>query len=150
MHTTLGDLHIRLYPEECSRTVENFTTHCRTGYYDNLIFHRVTKGFMVQTGDPLGDGTGGQSIWGGEFEDEFHKSLRHDRPITVSMANAGPNTNGSQFLITTVATPWLDNKHTDCMDVIQGVCQAIEKVKTDRNDKPYTDIKILNVTVPKS
>jgi cyclophilin family peptidyl-prolyl cis-trans isomerase len=73
MHTTLGDLHVRLYPEECPRTVENFTTHCRNGYYDNLIFHRVIKGFMIQTGDPLGDGTGGQSIWGGEFEDEFHK-----------------------------------------------------------------------------
>ncbi|KAG0602485.1 hypothetical protein M758_10G017100 [Ceratodon purpureus] len=152
MHTTLGDLHIRLYPEECSRTVENFTTHCRNGYYDNLIFHRVMKGFMVQTGDPLGDGTGGQSIWGGEFEDEFHKSLRHDRPFTVSMANAGPNTNGSQFFITTVATPWLDNKHTVFGRVVKGmdVIQAIEKVKTDRNDKPYTDIKILNVTVPKS
>jgi peptidylprolyl isomerase domain and WD repeat-containing protein 1 len=73
LHTTLGDIHVRLYPEECPRTVENFTTHCHNGYYDNLIFHRVIKGFMVQTGDPLGDGTGGQSVWGGEFEDEFHK-----------------------------------------------------------------------------
>ncbi|XP_024519756.1 peptidyl-prolyl cis-trans isomerase CYP71 isoform X2 [Selaginella moellendorffii] len=193
MHTTLGDIHIRLYPEECPRTVENFTTHCRNGYYDNLIFHRVIRGFMIQTGDPLGDGTGGQSIWGGEFEDEFHKSLRHDRPFTVSMANAGLNTNGSQFFITTVATPWLDNKHTvfgrvvKGMDVVQvkkaiatttttatttvllcrglrslslsprvGIdlfCerkkQAIEKVKTDKSDKPYQDVKILNVTVPK-
>lgn len=69
----MGDIHMRLYPEECPKTVENFTTHCRNGYYDNLIFHRVIKGFMVQTGDPLGDGTGGQSIWGREFEDEFHK-----------------------------------------------------------------------------
>ena len=69
----MGDIHLRLYPEECPKTVENFTTHCRNGYYDNLIFHRVIKGFMVQTGDPLGDGTGGQSIWGREFEDEFHK-----------------------------------------------------------------------------
>ena len=73
LHTTMGDIHMRLYPEECPKTVENFTTHCRNGYYDNLIFHRVIKGFMVQTGDPLGDGTGGQSIWGREFEDEFHK-----------------------------------------------------------------------------
>eukprot|EP00246_Nothoceros_aenigmaticus_P001782 TRINITY_DN12415_c0_g1_i2.p2 TRINITY_DN12415_c0_g1~~TRINITY_DN12415_c0_g1_i2.p2 ORF type:complete len:231 (+),score=38.89 TRINITY_DN12415_c0_g1_i2:935-1627(+) len=152
LHTTAGDIHIRLYPEECPRTVENFTTHCRNGYYDNLIFHRVIKGFMVQTGDPLGDGTGGQSIWGGEFEDEFHKSLRHDRPFTLSMANAGPNTNGSQFFITTVATPWLDNKHTVFGRVAKGmdVVQGIEKVKTDRNDKPYQDVKILNVTVPKS
>jgi cyclophilin family peptidyl-prolyl cis-trans isomerase len=69
----MGDIHVRLYPEECPKTVENFTTHCRNGYYDNLIFHRVIKGFMIQTGDPLGDGTGGQSIWGSEFEDEFHK-----------------------------------------------------------------------------
>ncbi|XP_047315913.1 peptidyl-prolyl cis-trans isomerase CYP71 [Impatiens glandulifera] len=151
MHTTMGDIHMKLYPEECPKTVENFTTHCRNGYYDNLIFHRVIKGFMVQTGDPLGDGTGGQSIWGREFEDEFHKSLRHDRPFTLSMANAGANSNGSQFFITTVATPWLDNKHTVFGRVLKGmdVVQAIEKVKTDRSDTPYQDIKILNVTVPK-
>ncbi|KAA8544222.1 hypothetical protein F0562_022234 [Nyssa sinensis] len=148
LHTTLGDIHMRLYPEECPKTVENFTTHCRNGYYDNLIFHRVIKGFMIQTGDPLGDGTGGQSIWGREFEDEFHKSLRHDRPFTISMANAGPNTNGSQFFITTVATPWLDNKHTVFGRVVKGmdVVQAIEKVKTDKADKPYQDVKILNTT----
>ncbi|GMH11120.1 hypothetical protein Nepgr_012961 [Nepenthes gracilis] len=152
LHTTMGDIHMKLYPEECPKTVENFTTHCRNGYYDNLIFHRVIRGFMIQTGDPLGDGTGGQSIWGREFEDEFHKSLRHDRPFTLSMANAGPNTNGSQFFITTVATPWLDNKHTVFGRVIKGmdVVQTIEKVKTDKNDKPYQDVKILNVTVPKS
>ncbi|EPS60312.1 hypothetical protein M569_14491, partial [Genlisea aurea] len=151
LHTTAGDIHIRLCPEECPRTVENFTTHCKNGYYDSLIFHRVIKGFMIQTGDPLGDGTGGQSIWGREFEDEFHKSLRHDRPFTVSMANAGPNTNGSQFFITTVATPWLDNKHTVFGRVMKGmdVVQAIEKVKTDKADKPYQDVKILNVTIPK-
>ncbi|KAL6205367.1 hypothetical protein ACLB2K_022628 [Fragaria x ananassa] len=152
IHTTMGDIHMKLYPEECPKTVENFTTHCRNGYYDNLIFHRVIKGFMIQTGDPLGDGTGGQSIWGREFEDEFHKSLRHDRPFTVSMANAGQNTNGSQFFITTVATPWLDNKHTVFGRVIKGmdVVQAIEKVKTNKDDKPHQDVKILNVTVPKS
>ncbi|KAK9170452.1 hypothetical protein Syun_002592 [Stephania yunnanensis] len=151
LHTTLGDIHMRLYPEECPKTVENFTTHCRNGYYDNLIFHRVIKGFMIQTGDPLGDGTGGQSIWGREFEDEFHKSLRHDRPFTLSMANAGPNSNGSQFFITTVAAAWLDNKHTVFGRVVKGmdVVQAIEKVKTDKMDKPYQDVKILNVTVPK-
>ncbi|CAI0398240.1 unnamed protein product [Linum tenue] len=152
MHTTMGDVHMRLYPEECPKTVENFTTHCRNGYYDNLIFHRVIKGFMIQTGDPLGDGTGGQSIWGREFEDEFHKSLRHDRPFTVSMANAGPNTNGSQFFITTVATPWLDSKHTVFGRVIKGmdVVQGIEKVKTDKGDRPYQDVKILSVTIPKN
>ncbi|CAI7798199.1 unnamed protein product, partial [Closterium sp. NIES-54] len=121
MHTTMGDIHLKLYPEECPRTVENFTTHCSNGYYEGLLFHRVIKGFMVQTGCPLGDGTGGQSIWGGEFADEFHKSLRHDRPFTLSMANAGPNTNGSQFFITTVATPWLDNKHTVFGRVVKGM-----------------------------
>ncbi|CAH2065469.1 unnamed protein product, partial [Thlaspi arvense] len=128
MHTTMGDMHIKLYPEECPRTVENFTTHCRNGYYDNHLFHRVIRGFMIQTGDPLGDGTGGQSIWGREFEDEFHKSLRHDRPFTVSMANAGQNTNGSQFFITTVATPWLDNKHTVFGRVVKGM-DVVQKVK---------------------
>ncbi|CAI5487257.1 unnamed protein product, partial [Closterium sp. Naga37s-1] len=139
MHTTMGDIHLKLYPEECPRTVENFTTHCSNGYYEGLLFHRVIKGFMVQTGCPLGDGTGGQSIWGGEFADEFHKSLHHDRPFTLSMANAGPNTNGSQFFITTVATPWLDNKHTVFGRVVKGmdVVQLIEKAKADRNDKPF-------------
>lgn len=99
LRTTLGDIHIKLFSVECPRTVENFTTHARNNYYDNVIFHRVIKGFMIQTGDPLGDGTGGESIWGGEFEDEFDRTLRHDRPYTVSMANCGPNTNGSQVYI---------------------------------------------------
>lgn len=120
IHTTLGDIHIKLFAEECPKTVENFTTHAQKGYYDNIIFHRVIKGFMVQTGDPLGDGTGGESIWGHEFEDEFVRTLRHDRPFTVSMANAGANTNGSQFFITTVPTPWLDNKHTVFGRVTKG------------------------------
>lgn len=96
LHTSVGDIVIKLFPQDCPRTVENFTTHIKNGYYDNIIFHRVIKGFMLQTGDPLGDGTGGESIWGKEFEDEFVRTLRHDRPFTVSMANAGPNTNGSQ------------------------------------------------------
>ena len=138
---------IQLFGEECPRTVENFTVHCKNGYYNGVIFHRVLKQFMVQTGDPLGDGTGGESIWGHEFEDEFNRSLRHDRPFTVSMANAGPNTNGSQFFITTVPTPWLDNKHTVFGRVTRGTdtVQTIENVKTDRHDKPFDDIKIINV-----
>lgn len=106
IQTTMGDIWLKLFADECPRTVENFTVHANNGYYDNVVFHRIIKGFMVQTGDPLGDGTGGESIWGGEFEDEIHRNLRHDRPFTVSMANAGPNTNGSQFFITTVPTPW--------------------------------------------
>uniref|UniRef100_A0A7S3DKH5 peptidylprolyl isomerase n=1 Tax=Palpitomonas bilix TaxID=652834 RepID=A0A7S3DKH5_9EUKA len=112
LHTTMGDIFLRLFPKECPRTIENFTTLCSRGYYDSVVFHRVIKGFMVQTGDPNGDGTGGTSIWGKEFEDEFHRNLKHDRPFTVSMANAGANTNGSQFFITTAPCPWLDNKHT--------------------------------------
>ena len=147
VNTSYGEVHIKLFPEECPKTVENFTTHAKNGYYNSVLFHRVIKGFMVQTGDPLGDGTGGDSIWGHEFEDEFHRSLRHDRPYTVSMANAGPNTNGSQFFITTAPTTWLDNKHTVFGRVVHGtdVVQGIEKVKTDKNDKPIMDIKILSV-----
>lgn len=103
IHTTYGDIHIRLFPDAAPKTVENFVTHSKSGYYNNTIFHRVIKKFMIQGGDPLGDGTGGESIWGREFEDEF-SSLKHDKPFTVSMANAGPNTNGSQFFITTEKT----------------------------------------------
>ena len=149
LRTTLGDIKIRLFGAECPRSVENFCEHARNGYYDGLIFHRVIKGFMVQTGDPLGDGTGGESIWGAEFEDEFHRALRHDRPFTVSMANAGPNTNGSQFFITTAPAPWLDNKHTVFGRVVGGmdVVTLIEGVSTDRFDKPYEEVKILNVDV---
>ena len=88
----------------CPKTVENFCVHASDGYYNGHIFHRVIRQFMIQTGDPTGTGTGGESIWGGEFEDELHPMLKHDRPFVVSMANAGPNTNGSQFFITVVAT----------------------------------------------
>lgn len=94
IHTTMGDIHIKLFAEEVPKTIENFCGHSRAGYYNGNLFHRVIKAFMVQTGDPLGTGAGGESIWGGSFEDEFHRDLRHDRPFTVSMANAGKNTNG--------------------------------------------------------
>jgi len=150
MHTTMGDIHCKLFPKECPKTVENFVTHCRNGYYNGHIFHRIIKQFMNQTGDPAGDGTGGESIWGGEFEDEFHHTLRHDRPYTLSMANAGPNTNGSQFFVTVVPTPWLDNKHTVFGRVVKGmdICQQMNQVRTNpRNDKPYDDIKIVNMVV---
>ena len=104
---------------------------------------------MIQTGDPFGDGTGGESIWGGEFEDEIHRSLRHDRPFTLSMANAGPNTNGSQFFITTVPTPWLDGKHTVFGRVTRGmdVVMMIEKVKVDMDDRPEEEVRMLNVEI---
>ena len=103
IHTTYGDIQIRLFPDAAPKAVENFVTHSKRGYYNNTIFHRVIRKFMIQCGDPLGDGTGGESIWGKEFEDEF-SSLKHDKPYTLSMANAGPNTNGSQFFITTEKT----------------------------------------------
>jgi len=149
IHTTMGDIVVKLFPAECPKTVENFTVHSKNGYYDGIIVHRVIQGFMIQTGDPNGDGTGGESIWGGEFEDEFHRSLKHDRPFTVSMANAGPNTNGSQFFITTVPCSWLDNKHSVFGRVTQGmdVVQNIEKVKTLGSDRPLVDIKILTIKI---
>mmetsp|Transcript_35664 Transcript_35664/g.83456 ORF Transcript_35664/g.83456 Transcript_35664/m.83456 type:complete len:625 (-) Transcript_35664:66-1940(-) len=149
IQTTMGDIVIKLFFQECPKTVENFTVHAKNGYYDNTIIHRVIQGFMVQMGDPLGDGTGGESIWGGEFEDEFHRTLKHDRPFTVSMANAGPNTNGSQFFVTTVPCPWLDNKHTVFGRVLQGmdVVQNVEKTPTNADDRPLMDIKILAIKI---
>lgn len=147
LHTTYGDIHIRLFPEAAPKAVENFVTHSKNGYYNNTIFHRVIRKFMIQCGDPLGDGTGGESIWGAEFADEF-STLKHDKPYTVSMANAGPNTNGSQFFITTEKTPWLDKKHTIFGRAIQGmdVVHRIENVKTYK-EKPEEDIKIINIDV---
>jgi peptidylprolyl isomerase domain and WD repeat-containing protein 1 len=121
MHTTLGDIHFKLFQNAAPKAVENFATHAQHGYYNGTIFHRVIpkfviylsfvdNRFMIQGGDPSGDGTGGDSIWGRKFDDEI-SDLKHTK-YTLSMANAGPNTNGSQFFITTEATPWLDGKHT--------------------------------------
>ena len=149
LRTTVGDIHVKLFADDVPKTVENFVTHSKNGYYNNVIFHRVIKGFMIQTGDPLGNGTGGESIWGGEFKDEFVKTLKHDKPYTLSMANSGPNSNGSQFFITTVPTPWLDNKHTVFGRVTSGyeVVSKIENIKVNKLDKPYDDIKILQIDV---
>lgn len=147
LHTTFGDIHLRLYPSAAPRAVENFVTHARNGYYNNTIFHRVIRKFMIQGGDPQGDGTGGESIWGGEFADEF-SVLKHDKPYTLSMANAGPNTNASQFFITTEKTPWLDNKHTVFGRAVQGldIVHKIENVRTHK-EKPEVDIKIVSISI---
>jgi len=150
IHTTVGDIHLDLFPRECPKTVENFCVHARNGYYNGHLFHRVIRQFMIQTGDPLGMGTGGESIWGGEFEDEFSPKLRHDRPYTLSMANAGPNTNGSQFFVTVVPTPWLDNKHTVFGRVVRGmeVVQTISNIKTHpKSEKPYDDVSMVSISV---
>ena len=151
LRTSVGDIHITLFPDKAPLAVENFVGHARSGYYDNVLFHRVIRGFMVQTGDPLGDGTGGVSIWGKEFKDEFHPDLRHDQPFTVSMANAGRNTNGSQFFITVTKCPWLDDKHTIFGRVFKGqeVVSKIEATETDKLDKPKRDVKILQIDIVK-
>ena len=144
--TTKGEIFIKLFVNECPKTTKNFITLGKRGYYDGLIFHRVIKNFMIQTGDPRGNGTGGESIYGKPFKDEFNENLKHEA-FTVSMANAGPDTNGSQFFITTVPCHWLDNKHTVFGRVYDGsdVVKVIEETKVDRHNKPYEDIKIVTI-----
>ncbi len=104
--TNMGTIEIELFAKETPKTVENFVGLANKGYYNGVIFHRVIDNFMIQGGDPTGTGRGGDSFWGGKFADEIVPSLKHDQPGILSMANAGPNTNGSQFFITLVATPW--------------------------------------------
>ncbi len=126
IQTTRGSISIELFPEQAPLTVLNFVNLARRGYYDGLKFHRVIEDFMVQGGDPTGTGSGGP---GYQFKDEFHAQLKHDKAGTLSMANAGPGTNGSQFFITHVPTAWLDRKHTVFGSVISGqdVVDAIQK-----------------------
>ncbi len=152
IETTMGTIEIEFFPKITPKTVKNFVGLATNGYYNGVIFHRVIDGFMIQGGDPTGTGAGGQSIYGRTFEDEFDFSLRHNRPGLISMANRGPNTNGSQFFITLVPTPHLDDRHSIFGEVIKGfdVVQAIGKVEVtpDRN-RPYTDVVINKVTVNK-
>jgi peptidyl-prolyl cis-trans isomerase A (cyclophilin A) len=145
--TSEGSFAIRLFEQEAPTTVANFVglaegtkefTDPRTGkkatrpFYNGLIFHRVIDGFMVQGGDPLGTGTGGP---GYTFKDEFHPKLRHDKPGILSMANAGPGTNGSQFFITLAATPWLDNRHSVFGEVVEGM-DVVRRIGSTPTSKP--------------
>ena len=164
MHTSEGTIVLRLFPDQAPKTVSNFvelaegtrewtspqTRQTTKGkLYDGTIFHRVIPDFMIQGGDPLGTGTGGP---GYKFGDEFHPELSFSRPYLLAMANAGPGTNGSQFFITTVPTPWLNRKHTIFGEVIEGadVVDRISHVKTQAGDRPVTDVVLESVTVSRS
>ena len=159
--TNMGDFTARLFEQEAPKTVANFVglaegtkqytdpkTRQKTSgrFYDGLIFHRVIPEFMIQGGDPLGTGTGGPGF---QFPDEFHPTLRHSEPGYLSMANAGPNTNGSQFFVTVAATPWLDRKHSIFGKVVEGysVVEAISNVPRDRSDRPNTPVVINSLRI---
>ena len=141
LETNIGKIELKLYPKVAPLAVENFTTHVKNGYYNGLIFHRIIKDFMIQGGDPKGTGTGGKSIWGKPFKDEFASNVVFDKPYLLAMANSGPKTNGSQFFITLVPTPHLNGKHTIFGEVIKGkeVVRKMEKVSVGRGNKPMFD-----------
>lgn len=161
LKTSMGDIVVRLFEDKAPNTVANFiglasgTKEWRDPksgelvkrpLYNGTIFHRVIPGFMIQGGDPLGNGTGGP---GYRFADEFHADLRHNKPGILSMANAGPNTNGSQFFITQKATPWLDGRHSVFGEVVRGqeIVDAIIKVPRDARDRPIKEVKIKEVVI---
>ena len=161
LKTSMGDIVIHLFEDKAPKTVANFVdlasgtkewTDPKTGgkvkrkLYDGTIFHRVIPGFMIQGGDPLGNGTGGP---GYRFEDEFSPDLKHSKPGILSMANAGPNTNGSQFFIVQKPTPWLDGKHSVFGEVVKGqnVVDAIVKVPRDFRDRPLKDVVLKEVII---
>ncbi len=145
LETNQGNIELKLMPNIAPKTCENFIGLVKKGYYDGTIFHRVIKGFMIQGGDPTGTGRGGQSLWGGKFEDEVKANVKFDKAGILAMANAGPNTNGSQFFITTVPTPHLNMKHTIFGEVVSGydVVEAIENAATGPMDKPLFEQKII-------
>ena len=145
LETNQGVIEIKLMPEVAPKACENFVKLVEKGYYNGLIFHRVIKDFMIQGGDPTGTGMGGESIWGKPFEDEVSPVAKFDSPGILAMANAGPDTNGSQFFITTAKTPWLNMRHTIFGEVVSGydVVQKIEGVETVGSDRPKQDQKII-------
>jgi peptidyl-prolyl cis-trans isomerase A (cyclophilin A) len=152
--TTEGNFKIKLFADKAPKTVENFVSLAdgsKTGkrFYDGLIFHRVIPNFMIQGGCPEGSGRGGP---GYKFADEFHPALKHSKKGILSMANSGPNTNGSQFFITVAETSWLDNKHTVFGEVVEGydVVEKISKAPKNSQDRPAKDIQIRSVTIEKT
>lgn len=149
LETNQGSIEIELMPDVAPKTVENFVGLINKGYYDGIIFHRVIKDFMLQGGDPTGTGMGGESLWGGKFEDECDPSVKFDKPGLLAMANAGPGTNGSQFFITTVSCPWLHMKHTIFGKVTSGmdVVTKIENERCDARDKPVDKQYIVKASV---
>jgi cyclophilin family peptidyl-prolyl cis-trans isomerase len=144
LETAKGTMVIDLFADKAPSTVNNFVFLARQGFYDGLTFHRVIKDFMAQGGDPTGTGTGGP---GYRFKDEFHPSLRHDVPGRLSMANAGPNTNGSQFFITHVPTPWLDQKHTIFGQVVEGMDVLLAIPPRDPGRQADPAVKISKLTI---
>ena len=144
--TNMGSFEVALATEDAPDTSSNFIKLARAGFYNGLVFHRVIDGFMIQGGDPMGNGRGGP---GYQIKDEFSPKLKHDGEGVLSMANSGPNTGGSQFFITLKATPWLDGKHAVFGKVTKGmeVVRKIGKVKTDGNDKPVQDVVIKTISI---
>lgn len=144
--TSMGPLTVELYSKHAPKTCKNFLELSKRGYYDGVPFHRIIRDFMIQGGDPTGTGRGGESIYGGKFADEITRDLKHTGAGILSMANAGPNSNGSQFFITLAPCPWLDGKHT----IFGRVCAGMDVVKrlgnlhTDANDRPSSEVKILS------
>jgi cyclophilin family peptidyl-prolyl cis-trans isomerase len=144
METEKGTMVIELFADKAPKTVNNFVFLSREGFYDGIIFHRVIADFMAQGGDPTGKGSGGP---GYKFADEFHPSLKHNKGGLLSMANAGPGTNGSQFFITHVPTPWLDNKHSIFGQVVEGMDVLMSIPPRDPMRPEYPGVKILHVTI---
>ncbi len=145
-NTNVGNFKVELFNDKAPQTTGNFIKLVNDGFYNGLLFHRVIPGFMIQTGCPHGTGRGGP---GYTIPDEFHPSLKHDQKGMVSMANAGPNTGGSQFFITVAPTPWLDKHHSVFGRVLEGyeVVETISKVQKDRNDKPLKNIVINSIRI---
>ncbi|MBN2603896.1 MAG: peptidylprolyl isomerase [Candidatus Thermoplasmatota archaeon] len=144
--TNMGNFEIELFENRVPKTVNNFLKLVGDGFYNGIIFHRVIKGFMIQGGCPEGTGRGGP---GYTIPDEFHPDLKHNSPGMLSMANAGPNTGGSQFFITVAPTPWLDNHHSVFGKVVDGmeIVTNISKIQTDRNDRPLKEVIINSINI---